>query len=256
MCSKPVVAVPADRRILDPHPFHMAGEKYLRALLDGSGVLPLVVPALADAIEIGDVLAHCDGVLLTGSPSNIEPAYYDGEPAREGTLLDQQRDALALPLATRAIREGVPLLAICRGFQELNVALGGTLHQHVHEVPGLQNHKENPEDPVDVQYGPAHAVNLVPGGFLATLAGRERVTVNSLHGQGARQLAPEVTVEAIADDGLVEAFTVDNAPAFALAVQWHPEWQMADNAFFRRLFEAFGEACAKRVKARQVICER
>lgn len=228
----------------------MAGEKYLRALLEGSGVLPLIVPALAGDIDIDDVLDHCDGVLLTGSPSNIDPVHYGGDEAREGTLQDTERDALALPLAARAVHREVPVFAICRGFQELNVALGGSLHQHVHEVPGMQNHKEDTDDPVEKQYGPAHAVNLVPSGFLARLAGCERVTVNSLHGQGARELAPGVTVQAIADDGLVEAFTVDDADTFALAVQWHPEWRMTENAFSKKLFEAFGKACSERAKSR------
>jgi putative glutamine amidotransferase len=252
MRNKPVVAVPADRRMIESHYFHIAGEKYLRALLDGAGVLPLIVPALAEAVDLADVLARCDGVLLTGSPSNIDPAHYDGEPARENTLQDTARDALTLPLATLALAESVPLFAICRGFQELNVALGGTLHQHVHEVPGMQNHKEDPEEPLDVQYGPSHAVNLVPGGFLAHLAGEERVMVNSLHGQGARELAHGVTVEAIADDGLVEAYTVDDAGAFALAVQWHPEWRMQENPFSERLFGAFGKACRDRAEQRKV----
>jgi putative glutamine amidotransferase len=146
----------------------------------------------------------------------------------------------------------VPLLAICRGFQELNVVLGGTLHQKVRDVPGYHNHKENPQDPVDVQYGPAHPVVLSEGGLLARLAGAGDVMVNSLHGQGIRKLAAGVTVEAVADDGLIEAFTVDEAEAFALAVQWHPEWKAKSNEFSSAIFRAFGDACRERAGRRRV----
>lgn len=252
MSTRPVIGVPADRRVLEPHPFHMAGEKYLDALIKGAGALPVVVPVLAEGIDVDDVLEHCDGIFLTGSPSNVEPRHYDGAASRAGTLHDPERDALALPLARRALDAGVPLFAVCRGFQELNVVLGGTLHQHVHEVPGYRSHKENPADPLDVQYGPAHPVTLIEGGLLHRLAGMNTVTVNSLHGQGVCRLAQGVTVEAVADDGLVEAFTVDDVPAFALAVQWHPEWQLTRNPFSLAIFKAFGDACRMRAAGRQV----
>ena len=228
----------------------MVGEKYLKALTDGADALPMIVPVLADDVDIDAMLAHVDGILLTGSPSDIEPHHYDGEPSRDGTLHDPERDALTLPLARRALDSGVPLLAVCRGFQELNVALGGSLHQHVREVPGYHNHKENPDDPLDVQYGPSHPVALVEGGMLAGLHGETSVVVNSLHGQGVRRLADGVTVEAIADDGLVEAFTVDAADAFALAVQWHPEWRVRENPFSMKIFQAFGDACRQRAAQR------
>ena len=252
MSSKPVIGVPADRRVLDPHPFHMAGEKYLQALIDGAGALPMVIPVLASHLDLDEVLARCDGILLTGSPSNVEPHHYDGDPSRDGTLHDPERDAVTLPLARRALETGVPLFAICRGFQELNVVLGGSLHQHVHEVPGYHLHKENPDDPLDVQYGPSHPVTLVEGGRLRELAQTDTVMVNSLHGQGVRRLADGVTVEAVADDGLVEAFSVDDAQAFSLAVQWHPEWRVTENPFSMKIFKAFGDACRRYAAERQV----
>ncbi len=230
----------------------MAGEKYLNAVLSGAGGLPLIVPVLADGVDVDEILVRCDGILLTGSPSNVEPHHYDGETARAGTLHDPERDALTLPLARRALDTGVPLLAVCRGFQELNVVLGGTLHQHVHEVPGYHSHKEVAGDPLDLQYGPSHPVTLVDGGLLRRLAGTETVMVNSLHSQGVRRLANGVTVEAVADDGLVEAFTVDEAPAFALAVQWHPEWKVTENPFSMSIFKAFGDACREHAAGRQV----
>lgn len=151
MSAKPVIGIPADRRILEPHPFHIVGEKYITAIADAAGAVPLLVPVLGEALPADDVLDALDGLFLTGSPSNVEPHHYDGPPSREGTLHDPARDATTLPLAARALERGVPLLAVCRGFQELNVVLGGTLHQHVHEVPGYHNHRENPDDPLEVQ---------------------------------------------------------------------------------------------------------
>lgn len=250
--SRPVVGVPADRRMMGNHAFHMAGEKYIQALIDGAEVLPLVVPALADGLDIDALLAQVDGILLTGSPTDIEPHHYGDEPSASGTLHDPHRDELTLPLAQRALACGVPVLAVCRGFQELNVALGGSLHQKVHEVAGYHNHRENPDDELDVQYGPAHDINLVAGGLLYALAGTAVVAVNSLHGQGVARLADGVTVEAVADDGLIEAFRIDDAPGFNLAVQWHPEWHVTESDFSMAIFKAFGDACRRRASKRKV----
>ncbi len=252
MHSRPIIGVPACRRMLDPHPFHVVGEKYLQALVVGAEALPMVVPSLADSMDVDAVLDSVDGILLTGSPSNVEPQHYDGEASKPGTLHDPHRDALTLPLARRALETGVPLLAVCRGFQELNVVLGGTLHQNVAEVEGYHDHRENPDDPLDVQYGPSHPVALVEGGFLNRALGESTMMVNSLHSQGVRKLAAGVSVEAIADDGLVEAYRVDDVPGFALAVQWHPEWKATENEFSMKIFKAFGDACRERAAGRQV----
>jgi putative glutamine amidotransferase len=243
MSAKPVIGIPADRRQLDPHPFHVVGEKYATAVRDGADALPFLIPALGDSLDIAAVLQRVDGIFLTGSPSNIEPHHYDGEDSRPGTLLDPHRDSTTLPMIDMALEMGVPLFAVCRGFQELNVALGGSLHQHVHEVTGYHLHKENPEDPLEVQYGPSHEVHLVEGGLLRGLAQSDTVTVNSLHSQGIARLANGVTVEAVADDGLIEGFQVDGASNFALAVQWHPEWQVTESIFSSAIFKAFGDAC-------------
>ncbi|AOV17425.1 hypothetical protein BJI67_10460 [Acidihalobacter aeolianus] len=243
---KPLIAVPADTRLLGHHWFHAAGEKYLRAVAEAAGGLPLVVPAMAEAVEIDALLERVDGLLFPGSPSNVEPALYGGPPSVEGTLHDPARDALSLPLIRAALDRGVPLFAICRGLQEVNVALGGTLHQRVQEIPGMQDHRENPDLPVEAQYGIAHEVTLVPDGLLDALIGRPRIAVNSLHWQGVDRLAPGLRAEARADDGLVEAFTLPDAPGFNLAVQWHPEWMVHDNPDSVTLFEAFGEACRQR----------
>lgn len=252
MTTKPLIAVPSDRRILDPHPSHVAGEKYLKALIDGAGGIPVIVPSMAGDIDIDEILDRVDGILLTGSYSNIEPHRYGGETTEKSGLFDPHRDAMTLPLALRALERGVPLLAVCRGHQELNVALGGTLHQNMADVPGYHDHLENKQDPLDKQYGPSHPVSLVDGGLLRQLAGSDSVMVNSLHAQGVDRLAGGVMVEAVADDGLVEAFRIDTAPGFNLSVQWHPEWRVTENQFSMAIFKAFGNACRARAKQRQV----
>lgn len=252
MTAKPIIAVPSDRRILDPHPSHTTGEKYLKAIIDGAGGLPVIVPSMAEDIDVDDILERIDGVTLTGSYSNIESHHYGAEAADENGFHDPHRDAMTLPLALRALQKGVPLLAICRGHQELNVALGGSLHQNLADVPGYHSHIENKSDPLDVQYGPSHPVALMEGGLLRQLAGVDSVMVNSLHAQGIAKLAENVTVEAVADDGLIEAFTVDGTEGFNLSVQWHPEWRATENEFSMKIFKAFGDACRRRATERQV----
>jgi putative glutamine amidotransferase len=242
--KKPLVAVIPDRRqISEQHFFHMVGEKYLRALVIGADVYPVMVPALGGELEVADILERVDGLFLPGSPSNVEPSHYHGQPSKPGTWHDVERDDIALPLIPAAIRCGMPLFAVCRGFQEMNVAFGGTLHQLVHEVPGFQVHKENPDDPLDVQYGPSHDVSFTAGGLLEVITGKQTATVNSLHSQAIDGLADGLRVEAIADDGLVEAFVVNDAPGFTLGLQWHPEWAVTENADSMAIFQAFGEAC-------------
>jgi len=249
MTPLPRVGLPTDHKQIGAHPFLAVGEKYVRAVVDGAGCLPLLVPTLDPVLPLRDVLEGLDGLLLTGAVSNIEPHHYSDESSYEGNLLDPRRDATNLALIPLAIGMGVPVLAICRGFQEVNVAFGGTLYQKVHEQPGFMDHRENRDDPLDVQYGPAHGVALVPGGMLATLSGDTRATVNSLHGQGVRRLGEGLVVEAQAPDGLIEAFRHDG-PAFMLAVQWHPEWKVAENPFYLATFRAFGDACRARAAGR------
>jgi putative glutamine amidotransferase len=249
MTPLPRVGLPTDHKEIGAHPFLAVGEKYVRAVVDGAGCLPLLVPTLDPVLPLREVLAGLDGLLLTGAVSNIEPHHYSDESSYEGNLLDPRRDATNLPLIPLAIGMGVPVLAICRGFQEVNVAFGGTLHQKVQEQPGFMDHRENRDDPLDVQYGPAHDIALVPGGLLAGLAGDTRATVNSLHGQGVRRLGEGLVVEAQAPDGLIEAYRHDG-PAFMLAVQWHPEWKVRENPFYLAIFRAFGDACRARAAGR------
>lgn len=252
MCAKPVIGIAADRRVVEPHPVHLVGEKYITAIRDGADALPIILPSLGDSIDLDHAIRQLDGFFFTGSPSNVEPHHYGGEPSKPGTWHDPERDQTVLPLIAKVLEAGVPLLAVCRGFQELNVALGGTLHQLVHEVPGYDNHKEDPDVSLEEQYEPSHEVTLVEGGMLRKLAGQDVVMVNSLHSQAVAKLADGVSVEAVANDGLIEGFRVDDAKAFALAVQWHPEWQMTKSEFSMKIFQAFGDACRERAAQRQV----
>ena len=247
----PLIGVSACRKYLAPHPFHAVGEKYLAALTVASRGLPLMVPALGQGIGADALLSRLDGLFLTGSPSNVEPHHYRAEVVDPGIAHDPHRDATTLPLIRRAVKLGVPLLAVCRGCQEMNVAFGGTLHQKVQEVEGLMDHREDPSRPLEAQYGPAHEVRFEPRGLLARLAGRTTLPVNSLHAQGVARLADDLRVEATAPDGLIEAFRVEGARTFACGVQWHPEWQVLSNPFSTALFEAFGDACRARAARRR-----
>jgi putative glutamine amidotransferase len=239
--SKPVVLVPACNRPMGEHPFHVAGKKYIDAVRL-SGALPLIVPT-AQPEEIEVLLNLADGVLLTGSASNVHPSHFDEAVHDSALPLDPERDAWTLPLVRQVLARGMPMFAICRGTQEVNVALGGTLHQAVQEVGPYRDHRAPSGQPAAVQYGPAHDVEVVPGGLLAQLVGRKRFEVNSVHGQAVKQLAPGLRVEARAPDGLVEAFSVAEAKGFNLCVQWHPEWQAASNAQSMQMLQAFGAAC-------------
>jgi putative glutamine amidotransferase len=242
---KPVVLVPACNRMMGEHPFHVAGKKYIDAVRL-AGCTPLIVPtASIDQLtdELDALLDLADGVLLTGSASNVHPRHFDEAVHDPALPLDTDRDAWTLPLIPRVLARGTPLFAICRGFQEANVALGGTLHQAVQEVPERHDHRAPSDASAEVQYGLAHAVVVQPGGVLANVLDATRIQVNSVHGQGVNRLARGLRVEALAPDGLVEAFSVSDARGFNLCVQWHPEWQAASNAVSVRLFKAFGAAC-------------
>lgn len=241
MKRQPVVLVPSCNRLIGPYPYHVAGRKYVDAVRL-AGCLPLVVPAVTPD-ELDDLVDLADGVFLTGSPSNVHPAHF-GEDVLDPSLpLDPDRDGWTLPLIPRAIERGIPLFAICRGFQETNVALGGSLHQAVHQVPGQRDHRGASDAPPEVTYGVAHPVDVMPGGVLADILGVRTIEVNSVHGQGVNRLAEGLRIEARAPDGLVEAFSVADAPAFTLCVQWHPEWQAATNLISQKLLRAFGDAC-------------
>jgi putative glutamine amidotransferase len=234
-----VVGIVCDRRVVDGMAMHTVNDEYVTALRDGAGALPLLIPSTDTPLDIHAVLEAVDGLLFTGAPSNVAPRHY-GQSAGPGTELDEARDATTLPLLRAAIEGGKPLLAICRGFQELNVALGGSLYQHVHEIPGRLDHREPPDASRDAEYAPAHEVTIVPDGVLAGLSGQSRAMVNSLHHQGVDQLAPSLRIEATAPDSQIEAVSMPAARAFLLGVQWHPEWKMAKDPLSRAIFAGFG----------------
>ncbi|MCH8532928.1 MAG: gamma-glutamyl-gamma-aminobutyrate hydrolase family protein [Saccharospirillum sp.] len=240
----PIVGVVCDVQTIAPHPFHTVGDKYLTALVQAAGVMPLLVPALTELLDVGRYLDRLDGVFLTGGYSMVHPSLYNEAPKLEQSY-DQRRDALSLQLIAAAVERDLPLFAACRGFQEINVARGGTLHQALYQVEGLQEHREEKTASLVEQYAPSHLVDLVPNGKLVELLACDQIKVNSLHVQGIKQLGRGLHVEATAADGLIEAFSIEGM-RFGLGVQWHPEWQIMNHPHQQRLFEAFGDACRRR----------
>ena len=240
----PIVLVPACTRQFGEFPYYGAQIKYVDAVVNGAGCAPLVLPAVGQAMDLEAMLSICDGILLTGSASNVHPSHYGQDVFDPELPQDAARDATTLPLIRAALRRGIPVIAVCRGFQEMNVALGGSLYQAVQDVEGKRDHRENPELTLEEQYAPAHSITLEPGGILQRiLSGATETWVNSLHGQGVDRLADGIAIEARSDDGLVEAFSVPSAPGFTMAVQWHPEWRLLDNPDSMKIFGAFGDAC-------------
>jgi putative glutamine amidotransferase len=248
MTSPPLIGISACLREDGRYTWHSVAEQYVRAAAR-IGV-PVLIPALGDDTDFATLVDRLDGLVLTGSASNVEPQHYDGIVSRPGTMHDRARDATTLPLIRRAIDAGLPLIALCRGHQELNVALGGTLHQHVHELPGRANHRAPSDLPNAQRYAPSHPVTLTPGGMLAGLAGAPRALVNSLHAQAIDRLADGLAVEAMSDDGVIEAVRVIDAQDFALGVQWHPEWSADSDPFSRAIFAAFQTALHRRAAIR------
>ena len=240
---KPLVGITCCTKLfgLFGTPNHAASDTYVRAMDQVVGAVPVLLPANGDAADIGTLLARLDGLVLTGSRSNVQPSLYGGPPHPEGIPEDHARDGAILPLIRAAIARGVPLLAICRGFQELNVALGGTLHQQVHRLPGRLDHRSDPGT-MEHKFRLKHNITLT--GQLARMVGATEIMVNSLHGQAIDRPADGLVVEATAPDGTIEAVRVASAPGWAFGVQFHPEWHFAHDAPSRAIFRAFGEACA------------
>jgi len=246
----PLVAVTADVRDADGYRWHAAAETYVKAVTIGLGGLPVVVPSLGDALDIEALLERVDGVLLTGSRSNVHPPLYGAEADAASEPYDHARDATTLPLIRAALRHGVPLLAICRGFQELNVALGGTLISEVQELPGRHDHRAPVSDVQAERFAIRQDVVITTGGCLGRIVEADSFQVNSLHRQAVGTLAEGLTVEAVAPDGTIEAVSVTGARGFAVGVQWHPEYWVATDAPSGRLFRAFGDAMRERIASR------
>lgn len=242
----PVVLLPADYRRLGDHPFHVVGHKYVDAVIQAARAFPLVVPALGTAGEMATALEVADGILLPGAVSNVHPAHFDQDVLDPSLPLDPERDGLTLRLIHAAVDAGIPVLGICRGLQEINVAFGGSLDQAVHESEGMSDHREAKGGSLDERYAQVHSVRTVTGGRLAEITGCNEIMVNSLHGQGIDRLGKGLVAEAYAPDGLIEAVSVSGAKSFALAVQWHPEWNVMRTPAYLAIFRAFGEACRSR----------
>ncbi|NIA69279.1 gamma-glutamyl-gamma-aminobutyrate hydrolase family protein [Pelagibius litoralis] len=240
--KRPLVGITADFRTHDSAPYHVVGDKYARAIWEAAGCTPLIIPAMAESQEVSDMLDSLDGLMFTGSPSNVHPTRYGRDADEKAEPYDEARDAMTFGLIDRALEKGLPSLFVCRGFQELNAALGGTLHACVHEVEGRMDHRMPKHDDPDVRYGPRHAMNFTPGSLFAGIAGASEIEVNSLHSQGIDVVAPGLEIEGHAPDGTPEAVSVTGAKAFALGVQWHPEYKALENDFSTRLFRAFSEA--------------
>jgi putative glutamine amidotransferase len=242
--SRPVVVIPACTKVIEEDIFDSVGRKYSAAVAEVAECQPLLVPLGAGTTDIGAVLEIADAILLSGSRSNVAPEHYGKEVPIKPDSLDPLRDALTLPLIRAAVERKTPLFAICRGFQELNVALGGSLHQAVHDVNGHKDHRARQDVSLDEAYGPVHPVSL--RGTLRDWVGRDEIMVNSLHWQGIARLADGLKPEAFAEDGLIEAVRGPDEAAFCLGVQWHPEWSAKSNEVSTSLFRRFGAAAKGR----------
>jgi len=252
--SLPLVGIPANTDDDNNWTFHRAGNKYIASIINGARRIPIIITALSDLFDVDDFLDRLDGFFLTSAPSNVEPHTYGGDLSREGTAHNPKRDSRSLPPIRKSLEHGVPLFAVCRGIQELNVALGGTLHQNAHELPGKNDHRMRRDLPLVQRYEERHPISANQGGFLMELAsGASEVMVNSLHAQAIDQQAEALTVEAISDDSMIEAVRVRDAKTFALGVRWHPEHPIPIQwPLHRAMFDSFGDAAGARNDAR--IC--
>ncbi|MCP5156596.1 MAG: gamma-glutamyl-gamma-aminobutyrate hydrolase family protein [Ectothiorhodospiraceae bacterium] len=251
---KPLVAIVAsvlevsERR----YPAHATGAKNVDAVARFADAIPMILPALGPSLELADVVSRIDGLVLTGGRANVEPHHYGGPPFPDDEPIDPARDATALPLVRACIDAAVPIFGICRGIQEMNVALGGSLHYRVHMVPGKDDHRmpRHPDVTMEEIFKLRHPVALTPGGLFERLVGASEVVVNSLHGQGIDRLADDLAVEAISPDGVIEGVRLRDDRTFTVGVQWHAEWRPDEHALGRALFSEFGAAARARSRAR------
>ncbi len=240
--TKPLVLVTADVKSIDGYNWHAAISTYLHAVLRGSDAIPVILPSLGAELDLDAALDNVDGVLVTGARSNVNPQLYGEEATEENGPYDPDRDATTLPLVRRAVERGIPVFAICRGMQELNVAMGGTLYTEIQTMSGRSDHRAPQSDRQDERFRIAHPVEVSPGGCLENVLGSEPVEVNSLHRQAVGQLGNGLTIEAQAADGTIEAVSVKDSPGYVLATQWHPEYWVTTDGPSKKLFAAFGDA--------------
>lgn len=246
--GRPVIAITAETlnktKDQDTTTYYQVMAKYIAPVVEVMGALPLIVPPLADKLDIETLLARVDGVLLTGGVSNIEPNHYNGGASYEGCPHDPMRDATVLPMIKQIVAKGMPLFGICRGFQEMNVAYGGSLYQQLHVEGEFDLHATQIDFDASANelYADVHDLAIAPGGVLAKLTNGPVQRVNSIHGQGVKVLGEGLQVEGTSPDGIIEAFSITNAPGFALGVQWHPEWQPLKNPMYLAMWKAFAHA--------------
>lgn len=246
----PVIGIPVCVKTIEDLPFHSVGDKYVRAVSEAAQAMPFLIPALGNDYDFDHLVERLDGLLLTGSLSNVAAHLYQGPQDRPDSPQDPHRDATTLPLIRAALKADLPLFCICRGLQELNVSLGGSLHQQVHLLRGKQDHRSVQGVPYDEKYSPRHEVRFADDGVFARITGDQVVQVNSLHWQAIDRLAPGLIAEGTTPDGLIEAVRVAQA-SFALGVQWHPEYRATENPVSTKLFAAFGAAARTRALSRQ-----
>ena len=250
MTTLPLVLLPCDHRVIDGLGWHMTPAPYIEGVLAGAGAMPVLLPALGGAVDLDAVLDRVDGVLLTGSRSNVHPSLYGEEPTPDHEPYDTARDATTLPLIRRTLERGLPLLAICRGYQELNVALGGSLHTEIQTFEGRMDHRAPDTSDWDARFAIRHPVHVAREGCIGRILEADTIDVNSLHRQGLARLADRLVVEASAPDGTIEAVRVADAAGFAVGVQWHPEYWVRSDGPSAKLFAAFGEAVRARAATR------
>jgi putative glutamine amidotransferase len=256
MSYLPLVGLPADTHENSGFLYHSIGDKYTRAVAEVAKCTPVMIPNMSDVIELDALLDHFDGFVITGAASNVHPPHYGEQPSADHEPYDHARDATTLKLIHRIIERGIPLFCICRGFQELNVVMGGTLETELQRGEGRLDHRAPKHEDVDIRYRPVHAINIRPGGMLEKILGKRETMVNSIHRQGIRRLAPGLAVEATAPDGIIEAVSVRDARTFAFGTQWHPEFKAQNNPDSVKLFEAFGNAVRAHAKTRSQPLKR
>lgn len=250
MSYLPLVGLPADTYESHGFQYHSIGDKYVRAVAEVALCSPVMIPSMIDALQLDDLLEHFDGIVMTGAVSNVHPPHYGEQPTAAHEPYDHGRDATTLKLIEKVLKKGLPLFCICRGFQELNVVLGGTLETELQQIEGRLDHRAPNHDDVDVRYAPSHAINIRSGGLLEQILGKRETMVNSIHRQGIKRLAKGLQVEATAPDGIIEAVSVRDARSFAMGTQWHPEFKALNNPDSVKLFTAFGNAVRSYAAAR------
>ena len=251
--TRPIVGIIGNQHLInDQYPAHAGGTMNSEAVASVSGCMPLLIPADPRFVSVAELLETCDGFLLTGGRPNVHPEEYGEEVTAAHGEFDRARDAIALPLVRACVERGQPVFGICRGFQEVNVAMGGTLYPEIRDLPGRMNHRMPPDGTLSEKFALRHTVRFSEDGPFRALLGASEVMTNTLHGQGIKTPGRRIVIDGHAPDGTPEATYIEGAPGFSLAVQWHPEWDAANDPVSRPLFTAFGDAVRNWARARAV----